>query len=92
MATHKWVPSPSDATTFAAFRWFANTIENYSIEIFTTNRAKRERIEEVLRETVQLLAEERAQLVESEESEDCPPGYVLCDGLCMPSCDAPPHD
>ena len=29
----KWEPSPYDTTAIAAFRWFANTIENDALEL-----------------------------------------------------------
>ena len=90
MPHHEWAPSPVDATTFAAFRWFANAIENYCIDLYVTKRATRERVETILREALKELAYERAHLAESVDVEDCPPGYVLCDGICMPSCDESP--
>ena len=84
----KWEPSPNDATAFAAFRWFANTIENDSLELYTTDRRHFPEIERVLRETLKALAHVReAGLRSGEEEDGCPDGWVLCDGICKPSCD-----
>ena len=83
----KWEPSPYDTTAIAAFRWFANTIENDALELYATDRRHLEQIEEVLRHTLRRLAEIRKNAMVSEEEDGCPDGWVLCDGICKPSCD-----
>ena len=83
----KWEPSPYDTTAIAAFRWFANTIENDALELYATDRRHFEQIEEVLRHTLRRLAEIRKNAMVSEEEDGCPDGWVLCDGICKPSCD-----
>ena len=50
MPPREWKPSPKDATSFAAFRWFANAIENESLELYATSRETYEHIEAVLRQ------------------------------------------
>jgi hypothetical protein len=80
-----WEPSPQDAMRLAALRWFANTIENFSIELYATDRTSFEAVETVLRETLRELKSLRAQFPLS--ANRCPDGYVLCHGVCSPSCD-----
>jgi hypothetical protein len=85
----KWEPSSNDATAFAAFRWFANTIENDALELYATDRRHFPEIERVLRETLKELkrVRESSALRSGEEEGGCPDGWVLCDGICKPSCD-----
>ena len=82
----KWEPSPNDATSFAAFRWFANTIENDSLELYTTDPRHFPEIERVLRDTLKALKGVRLTALSGEEN-GCPDGWVLCDGICRSSCD-----
>ena len=83
----KWEPSSNDAMSLAAFRWFANTLENASIELYATNRASFERIEEVMRTALRELVHAKVSFAVSEEENGCPDGYVICNGVCAPSCD-----
>jgi hypothetical protein len=83
----RWEPSAGDATSLAAFRWFANTIENFAIELYATDRRSYEDVEIVLRNTLKDLKGIRANFAVSQEENGCPDGYVLCDGVCAPSCD-----
>ncbi len=85
MYSTKWQPSPNDTTAYAAFRWFANSIENDSMELYATDRDAFEQIEHVLRDTLHQLADLRARLVRPDG--DCPDGWILCHGVCAPSCD-----
>jgi hypothetical protein len=82
-----WKASQEDPMNLAALRWFANSIENDSIELYATNRESFDGIERVLRHTLDEFKRLRAQFFVSEEENGCPNGYVLCDGVCMPSCD-----
>ena len=83
----EWKPSSEDAISLAAVRWLANSIENLSIELYATNRESFPDIERVLRGTLEKLRGVRAQFAVSEEENGCPEGYVLCHGICAPSCD-----
>ena len=77
----------NDAQRLAAIRWLAMKIEQVSIEVLVTDRDKFNAIEESLRDEVNRLK----QLARPEPpvaGEDCPEGYVLCDGLCAPMCDS----
>ena len=82
----KWQPSPNDTTAYAAFRWFANSIENDSMELYATHRDAFEQIEHVLRDTLKELAGLRKKLVQPPDG-DCPDGWILCHGVCAPSCE-----
>jgi hypothetical protein len=79
-----WEYSPKDALRLAAIRWYANTIENLSIELYATNPVTFEETEVVLKETLGRLRLQRQQIG---APPDCPDGYELCGGLCVPSCD-----
>jgi hypothetical protein len=72
--------------SLAAFRWLANTIENFSIELYATDRESFPAVEQILRNTLKELRHARKQFGLSAE-DDCPDGYVLCHGVCSPSCD-----
>ena len=82
-----WEPSAADGMSLAAFRWFANMIENFSIELYATDRESYEEIEVVLRNTLKALKRVRADFAISQEENGCPDGYVLCHGVCAPSCE-----
>ena len=85
MALREWHPSGNDAPSFAAFRWFANTIENEAMELYATDRENFKEIEEILRGTLRELASMRVRAAIPKD--DCPDGWVLCNGICAPSCD-----
>ena len=82
----QWEPSPKDAMSLAAFRWLANSIENFSIEAYATDRQSFEAVEAVLRNTLKEIKRVRQSYAASAE-ESCPDGYVLCHGVCAPSCE-----
>jgi hypothetical protein len=73
--------------SLAAVRWLANSIENLGIELYATDRESFPEIERVLRSTLEELRGIRVQFAVSEEENGCPDGYVLCHGICAPSCD-----
>lgn len=84
----KWEPSPNDAMSLAAFRWFANAIENRAVEMYATDRGTYHHIERILRHALREMAHTKAQFAVSEEDNGCPDGYILCsDGMCAPSCE-----
>ena len=84
--TRQWEPSPKDAMSLAAFRWLANSIENFSIEAYATDRQSFEAVEAVLRNTLKELKQVRQRYTVSPD-DSCPEGYVLCHGVCAPSCE-----
>jgi hypothetical protein len=81
-----WEPSTNDAMSLAAFRWFANALENASVEVYATNRASFKEVEEVLRHALNDLGQVRKRYAVTPEENGCPDGYVLCDGICAPAC------
>jgi len=82
-----WEPSAEDGMSLAAFRWFANTIENFAIELYATDRRSYEDVETVLRNTLKELRSVRRGFTLSNDDDSCPDGYVLCHGVCSPSCE-----
>lgn len=84
----QWEPSPDDAMSLAAIRWFACVIESYSIELYATNPSTYEHTEKILREAVRKLGLQRLKVGMGLTTDDCPPGYRMCDGICKPACDA----
>jgi hypothetical protein len=88
MSESKWTPSPNDAMAMAAIRWFACVIETYSIELYASNPSTFEHTEKILRATLKELGMQKdRQRLARLADEDCPTGYLLCDGLCKPACD-----
>ena len=83
----KWEPSAKDATALAAFRWLANTIENESVALYVTERDCFREIEDVLRRALRELKYLKTNYAVPAEENGCPDGWVLCDGVCQPSCD-----
>ena len=84
----KWEPSANDAIAIATFRWFANALENDALELYMTDRSHFAHIESVLRRAVKDLADTQTKSRLSQEEDGCPEGWVLCDGICKPSCDS----
>ena len=76
----------NDAQRMAAIRWLAMKIEQISIEVLVTDRDKFDAVEGSLKDEVNRLK----QICRPEPpvaGDDCPDGFVLCDGLCAPMCD-----
>ncbi len=87
MPLRQWKPSPNDATSLAAFRWFANAIENSSMSLYATNPEAYKPTEEILRSALKQLRDLRQQFSIPQEEDGCPDGWLLCNGICMPSCE-----
>jgi hypothetical protein len=88
MAVRKWIPSPNDATSLAAFRWLANTLENEAMALYVTHPDKFGEIEHVLRHALHEMHRLKSANYVAMEENGCPDGWVLCDGVCLPSCDS----
>jgi len=82
-----WKPSPDDAMSLAALRWMANTIENFAIELYATDRESFSEVEEVLRNTLKELKRTKRSFAVSPGENGCPDGWILCHGICVPSCE-----
>lgn len=78
---------PNDATSLAAFRWLANTLENEAMSLYLTERGCFTEIENVLRRALHQMKHLRKGNYVEQEENGCPDGWVLCDGVCQPSCD-----
>jgi hypothetical protein len=87
MEVRKWEPLPTDAISLAAFRWFANSIENHAIALYATRPEVYHHVEAVLRQTLAQLDGLKRQFGVSQEENGCPDGYVWCHNVCAPSCD-----
>ena len=83
-----WEPSAADATAIAAFRWFANALENEALELYLTDRKHFEHIEYVFRQALKQIGDTRQKSLIPDDENGCPDGWVLCDGICKPVCDA----
>ena len=91
MNVREWEPSPNDPMSLAAFRWLANALENGAVELYATNRESFKQIEDVLRHALSDLGQLKKQYAVSEAENGCPDGYVICHGVCAPSCDPLPE-
>lgn len=88
MAKPNWNPSPTDAMSLAALRWFACTLEAFAIDIYATDREAYGRIETVFRKALKDLGD--IPIKEITGDDDCPDGYVRCGLFCKPACLADP--
>ena len=84
MTTRNWNPSPADAMSLAAIRWFACTLEALAIELYATDRTTYPRIEQILRDALKELNATPVKGILHDE--DCPDGYVRCGDVCRPAC------
>jgi hypothetical protein len=80
-----WVADPRDAIALAALRWYALTIDRLCIEIYATDRKKFEDLEDLLKSHVVALYK-FGKGVKFTDEDECPEGYVMCNGLCAPTC------
>jgi hypothetical protein len=80
-----WIAKPEDAIALAALRWYALTIDKLCIEIYATDRRKFMALEALLKSQVTDLLEFAKDTTQGDEDE-CPEGFVMCDGLCKPAC------
>jgi hypothetical protein len=81
---HGWSPSPNDAMSLAAIRWFACNLESLAIDIYATDRTKFKEIETALNTALRAIS--GINVNRPIGAEDCPEGYALCNGLCRPAC------
>ena len=84
MATQNWSPSPTDATSLAAIRWFACTLEATAIDIYATDRDAYPLVEQVLRHALSQLRDLPIRNISGDDV--CPDGYVMCGIWCKPAC------
>lgn len=82
-----WHASENDAPAFAAIHWMANSIENLSAELYASDRRSLEDVSAILATCRSALLAKRRAMIQGGSNPDCPPGWVLCGGICMVSCD-----
>lgn len=83
----KWIPQEDQtALTLAAIRWYAISLEKLSNDLYVTNRELYPEVEAVLKRAFRDLGAIRKNLMAREE-DGCGPGYVNCNGICLPDCD-----
>jgi hypothetical protein len=82
-------PQDEVALKLAALRWYAISLEKLANDIYITDREKFHRIDEILKHAYRELAAVRKEFTKAATDEDgCPPGYVNCDGICLPDCES----
>ena len=85
----KWSPQNDDPVmTLAAIRWYAISIEKLAQDIYVTRKGLYPEAETILREAFHALGRVRKTMSMAQADEEgCPPGYVNCNGACLPDCD-----
>lgn len=73
------------AYALAAIRWYVISLEKLSNDIYVTDKAKYEQVLGVLKSAFKEMGGVRKSLAVAMEG--CPPGYVNCNGACLPDCD-----
>ena len=93
----KWSPQNDDpAMTLAAIRWFGLSIEKLAMDLYVTDRERYPEVKHVLADALKKLGHMRgsckggkapktANIADFEDG--CAPGYVNCNGVCLPECD-----
>jgi len=83
----KWESTPGDAISLAAFRWLANALENGAIELYATDHHTFKHTEAIMRAALKEMMMLKVRFGVALEDNGCPDGYVLCNGVCAPSCE-----
>ena len=85
----KWTPQDDQtALTLAAIRWYAISIEKLATDIYITRKSLYPDAEAILNQAFEQLGRVRKSMsLAQAEAEGCPPGYVNCNGACLPDCD-----
>ena len=84
-----YTPQDEAALKLAAIRWYMLSLEKLSNDIYVTDRAKFVEIDGILKSAFHALGDIRKKMSAAMVEEDggCAPGYVNCDGICLPDCD-----
>lgn len=75
----------NDALNIAAIHLLATQLEQVATEVYVTNPARMKDVLAMMRADVEALRG-LAPKTMSDNDEECPDGWILCDGLCMPMC------
>lgn len=81
-----YAPQDEFALRLAAIRWYMLSLEKLSNDIYITDRARYLEIDAILKRAFRELGEIRKKM-SATAAEGCGPGYVNCDGICLPDCD-----
>ena len=84
-----WSPQEDNpALTLAAIRWYTVSIEKLATDIYVTRKARYPEAQEILSRAFRELGRIRKTMSQAQADEEgCPPGYVNCNGACLPECD-----
>jgi hypothetical protein len=82
-------PEPDQtALELALIRWYALSIEKLATDLYITDRANLPAVKAALSAALQQLSTLRKSLKDDTSmASSCPPGYVRCEGICVPECD-----
>jgi len=80
-----WETSGNDATNYAAVRWYALVLEQHAIAILGSDRSRFNDVRAVLAQALDSL-QGLENGINIAAVQSCPPGWVLCGGLCAPDC------
>jgi hypothetical protein len=84
----KWTPQEDQAAlTLAAIRWYTISIEKLANDLYVTKRELYPDVEAVLKTAFRDLGRIRKSLSATNVDDGCGPGYVNCNGVCLPDCD-----
>ncbi len=72
------------ALALAAIRWYVLSLEKLGNDIYVTDRGKYNEVLSILKVAYRDLGKVRMSLAAA--AEDCGPGYVNCNGVCLPDC------
>jgi hypothetical protein len=75
----------NDALNIAAIHLLALQIEQVATEVYVTDPDRFEDVLAMMREQVGALRGSTPTSF-SDNDDECPEGWILCDGLCMPMC------
>jgi hypothetical protein len=83
-----YTPQDETALRLAAIRWYMLSLEKLSNDIYITDRTKYDQINGILKSAFHALGDIRKSMSPTAlEQDGCAPGYVNCDGICLPDCD-----
>jgi hypothetical protein len=82
-----YTPQDETALRLAAIRWYMLSLEKLSNDIYITDRTKYDAVSDILKTAFHALGDIRKQMASEVSAAGCGPGYVNCDGICLPDCD-----
>ena len=83
-----YTPQDETALKLAAIRWYMLSLEKLSNDIYITDRARYHEIEGILKRAFLEMGGIRKKMASvAMEGDGCGPGYVNCDGICLPVCE-----